>query len=443
MSMEPAFQLMAEEPGQFKFQFMFESSLSFARQLDTKDPLAKFRSKFIIPTHEGSEAIYFLGNSLGLQPKTTHPYISKVLKQWAQYGVEAFFLSDEPWLKYHDQLVCALSRIVGALPQEVVVMNQLTVNLHLMLASFYQPHGKRNKIICEAKAFPSDQYMLETHVRQRGLDPKEIIIEVHPAEGEDLIHEDDIRKTIKLYKDEVSLVLWGGVNYYTGQVFDMSKITEWAHDAGAIVGFDLAHAAGNIKLQLHDWDVDFACWCSYKYLNSGPGAIGSAFIHERFHKVKSLNRFGGWWGQNKERRFLMEKEFLPIDNAEGWQLSTPSPILYASHKASLEIFNEAGIDAIVEKGQLMSDYAFYLLNEINKTGKEVMKIITPSNRAKKGCQLSLLMKKNGKDIFDQLTKNGVFSDWREPDVIRIAPVPLYNTFEEIWRFATLLKECLN
>ena len=443
MLMAPAYQLMEEGPGQFKFQFMFESSLSFARQLDEKDPLAKYRRKFIIPTHEGSEAIYFLGNSLGLQPKVTKEYIGQVLEQWAQYGVEAFFLSDEPWLKYHDHLIGPLSKIVGALPHEIVVMNQLTVNLHLMMTTFYQPTGKRNKIICEAKAFPSDQYMLETHIRQRGLDPNEVLIEVHPQKGRDLIDETDIKKTIENHKDELSLVLWGGVNYYTGQVFDMSKITAWAHKADAKVGFDLAHAAGNIKLELHNWDVDFACWCSYKYLNSGPGSIGGAYIHEKFHKDKTLQRLGGWWGQNKERRFLMEKEFIPIENAEGWQLSTPSPILYASHKAALDLFEEAGIDAIVKKGQMQSDYALYLLNEINNTGNEVMKIITPSAQGKKGCQLSLLMKKNGKAIFDQLTKNGVFADWREPNVIRIAPVPLYNTFEEIWRFSALLKECLN
>ena len=291
------FLLMEEGQAQFKFHLMFDSSLSFARQLDKNDPLAKFRSKFIIPTHENSEAIYFLGNSLGLQPKSTKQYINNILDQWAQYGVEAFFLSDDPWLQYHDKLIKPLANIVGALPHEIVVMNQLTVNLHLMLASFYQPNSKRNKIICEAKAFPSDQYMLETHIRQRGLDPEKVIIEVHPPQGKDLIEETDIQKAIEKYKDEVSLVFWGGVNYYTGQVFDISNITTWAHNVGALAGFDLAHAAGNIKLDLHDWSVDFACWCSYKYLNSGPGAIGGSFIHERFHKDRSLNRLAGWWGQ--------------------------------------------------------------------------------------------------------------------------------------------------
>lgn len=423
---------------------MFDSSLSFALELDKKDPLSKFRNRFIIPRHKDAEAIYFLGNSLGLQPKSTKQYINHILDQWANYGVEAFFVSEEPWLKYHDRLTGPLSKIVGALPHEIVVMNQLTVNLHLMLATFYQTAGKRNKIICEAKAFPSDQYMLETHVRQRGLDPSDIIVEVHPPNGKELIEEYDILKTIERYKEEVALIFWGGVNYYTGQVFDIIKITQWAHKIGAKAGFDLAHAAGNIRLQLHDWDVDFACWCSYKYLNSGPGAIGGTFVNEKFHKDKSLNRLGGWWGQNKERRFLMEKEFQPIENAEGWQLSTPSPVLYASHRAALDLFEEAGMEAIINKGKMMSDYTFFLLNSVAQNSKgQILQIITPSQLDKKGCQISILMKKRGKEIFDQLTNNGVFADWREPDVIRIAPVPLYNTFEEIWKFSSLMEKALN
>src|SRR5215216_5524297 len=269
----------------------FENSLSFAQSLDATDSLRKFRTEFLIPTVDDEEQIYFLGNSLGLQPKRAPLYIMQVLDEWKQYGVEAFFMGEQPWLHYHDQLVQPLAKIVGAQPNEVVVMNQLTVNLHLLLISFYQPAGKRNKIICESKAFPSDQYMLETHIKQRGLDPKEIIIEVSPKEGEALIDDGNILETIERYKDELALVLWGGVNYYTGQVFDMQQITESAHKAGAKVGFDLAHAAGNIKLHLHDCDVDFACWCSYKYLNSGPGAIAGTFINERYHTDASLQRF--------------------------------------------------------------------------------------------------------------------------------------------------------
>jgi kynureninase len=295
----------------------FENSIEYAKSLDEADPLRKFRTEFIFPIVDEKEQIYFLGNSLGLQPKRTPLYIMQILDQWGQHGVEAFFTGEQPWLNYHDLLVQPLAKIVGALPQEVVVMNQLTVNLHLLLISFYQPIGKRNKIICEAKAFPSDQYMLETHIKQRGLHPKENLIEVAPRKGEELVCEEDILQAIEQYKDELALVFWGGVNYYTGQVFDMQKIVEAGHKAGAKVGFDLAHAAGNIKLQLHDWDADFACWCSYKYLNSGPGAIAGAFINERYHTDETLQRFAGWWGYKKEKRFLMEPGFDPIQTAEG------------------------------------------------------------------------------------------------------------------------------
>jgi kynureninase len=419
----------------------FENSLSFAQFLDAADPLRKYRMEFLIPTVDDKEQIYFLGNSLGLQPKRTPLYIMQVLDEWKQYGVEAFFMGEQPWLHYHDQLTQPLAKIVGALPHEVVVMNQLTVNLHLILVSFYQPLGKRNKIICEAKAFPSDQYMLETHIKQRGLNSDEVLIEIAPRKGEDLINEEDILKTIEQYKDELALVLWGGVNYYTGQVFDMQKITEAGHKAGTKVGFDLAHAAGNIELHLHEWDVDFACWCSYKYLNSGPGAIAGAFVNERYHTDASLQRFAGWWGYKKEKRFLMEPGFDPIPTAEGWQLSTPSPVLYASHKAALEIFDEAGFDAIVKKGQELSDYLIFIIDDLNsKFSEPIIKVLTPRNEKEKGCQVSILMLQKGKEVYDALTKNGVFADWREPDVIRVAPAPLYNSFEEVWRFGEILRE---
>jgi kynureninase len=418
----------------------FENTISFAQSLDETDSLKKFRTEFIIPKRDEREQIYFLGNSLGLQPKRTPLYIMQVLAQWNHYGVEGFFMGDQPWLNYHEQLVLPLSKIVGALPQEIVVMNQLTVNLHLLLVSFYQPTKKRNKIICESKAFPSDQYMLETHIKQRGLNPKEILIEILPGEGEVLIDEKDIIAAIEKHKEELALVLWGGANYYTGQVFDMQKITEAAHNAGAIAGFDLAHAAGNIKLKLHEWDVDFACWCNYKYLNSGPGAVAGAYIHERYHTDISLQRFAGWWGYKKEKRFLMEPGFDPIPSAEGWQLSTPSPVLYAAHKAALEIFDEAGFNEVTAKGHILSDYLLFIIDDINhRSSKPLIKILTPRNPSEKGCQVSMLMLKNGKQIFDVLTKNGVFADWREPGVIRVAPVPLYNTFEEIWRFGKILE----
>jgi len=418
----------------------FENSIEFAKSLDNADCLRKFRTEFIILTVGGVEQIYFLGNSLGLQPKRTPLYIMQILDQWGHHGVEGFFRGEQPWLNYHDQLVQPLAKIVGALPQEIVVMNQLTVNLHLLLISFYQPSKKRNKIICESKAFPSDQYMLETHIKQRGLDPEDVLIQIKPREGEVLLCEDDIIAAMGQHKNELALVLWGGVNYYTGQVFNMQKITETGHKAGAKVGFDLAHAAGNIRLQLHDWDVDFASWCSYKYLNSGPGAIAGAYINERYHTDKKLQRFAGWWGHKKEKRFLMKPGFDPIPSAEGWQLSTPSPVLYAAHKAALDIFEEAGLDDIFNKGQALSNYLFSVIADINnKLAGPAIKILTPGNENEKGCQVSMLVPGNGKYVFDTLTKNGVFADWREPDVIRVAPAPLYNSFEDIWRFGKILE----
>lgn len=418
---------------------LFQNTQTFAQQLDTQDILRPFRNEFIIPERDGKEQIYFLGNSLGLQPKNTPSYIQQILDQWSQYGVKGFTEGEQPWMDYHNQLTNTLSHIVGALPQEVVVMNQLTVDLHLMMVSFYRPNGKRNKIICEAKAFPSDQYMLETHIQQRGLDSEEVIVEVSPRQGSVTIDHEDIIATINQYKDEVALVLWGGVNYYTGQVFDMHAITTAAHSAGALVGFDLAHAVGNIPLQLHDWDVDFACWCNYKYLNAGPGAIGGAYIHERYHSDITLPRFAGWWGYERSNQFKMQKGFLPIPTAEGWALSTPSPILFAALKASLDMFAKVDMVQLFQKGQQLSDYLLYIINEINQPyASPLIKVITPVSE--KGCQVSMLMLKHGKEIFDMLTTNGIFADWREPDVIRIAPVPLYNTFEEVWRFGQLLQQ---
>ena len=418
-----------------------EKSLSFAKQLDDTDLLKRFRDEFIIPSVNGKEQIYFLGNSLGLQPKKAEAAIKEILLQWADYGVEGFFKGNKPWLYSHDELTKPLSVIVGALPHEVVVMNQLTVNLHLMLVSFYKPKGKRNKIICEAKAFPSDQYMFETHVRHHGLNPDETIIEVQPRNGEHIIRTEDILQTIETYKEETALVLFSGINYYTGQLFDIPAITTAAKTAGAIAGFDLAHAAGNADLQLHKWNVDFACWCSYKYLNSGPGAIGGVYIHERHHNDSSLSRFAGWWGYDQATRFKMEKGFKPMQGAEGWQLSTPSFMLYASHKVALDIFEQAGWDKIKAKRDLLKEYLWFLLNTVNDTvSDEIIEFITPANEKEKGCQVSMLMLKRGREIFDSLEKNGVMVDWREPNVIRLAPVPLYNTFGEVWRFAELLKK---
>jgi kynureninase len=422
---------------------MFENSGAFARKLNAVDPLASFRNEFIIPEHNGKQQIYFLGNSLGLQPKRTQGKLQEVLDTWAQYGVEGFFMGSQPWLQYHDQLTGPLSAIVGALPHEVVVMNQLTVNLHLLMISFYRPRGKRNKIICEAKAFPSDQYMFETHVKHYGFDPEKVIIEVQPREGEHTIRHEDILRTIEQYKDELALVLWGGVNYYTGQLFDMPAIAKAAQATGAKVGFDLAHAAGNVPLQLHDWNVDFAAWCSYKYMNSGPGAVGGAYIHERYHKDASIQRFAGWWGNEKETQFLMRKGFVPMASAGGWQLSTPSPLLYAAHKASLELFAEAGWEKLQAKRQQLNQWLWFLLEEMeNNAANPVIEFITPRHEAERGCQVSMLMLRDGKQIFDALTEAGIMVDWREPNVIRLAPVPLYNTFEEVWQFGDTLKKLI-
>jgi kynureninase len=422
----------------------FENTIEFAKSLDANDPLKDFRERFMIPLIDGKEQIYFLGNSLGLQSKNVKEEINKILDQWANLGVEGFFMGKDRWLDYHDRLTKSLSKFIGAKPNEITVMNQLTVNLHLMMVSFYQPAGKRSKIVCEAKAFPSDQYMLETHIRYHGLDPDEVLIEIGPREEEHLIRNEDILNIIDKYRDEIALILFSGVSYYTGQVFDIKTITEAAHAIGAIAGFDLAHAAGNISLQLHDWNVDFGCWCSYKYLNSGPGAMGGVFIHEKFHGEQNIKRFGGWWGYDKNTRFQMEKGFRPIPTAEGWQLSTPSILLYASHKAALQIFEEAGWENLQAKQRSLNTYLWFVLDELNRSSeKEVIEFITPKNKSETSCQVSMLMLRRGREIFEELGRQGVMVDWREPSVIRIAPVPLYNTFEEVWRFGNIIRSILS
>jgi kynureninase len=417
-------------------------SIETAQQLDREDPLASFRERFIIPVQEGKEQVYFLGNSLGLQPTTTAGYIDKIMKDWANLGVESFFHAPEPWMHYHDHLVKTLATVVGAKSSEVVVMNQLTVNLHLMLVSFYRPAGKRFKIICEAKAFPSDQYAFETHVRHHGFDPEKAVIEVKPREGELTLRTEDIISVIQEHGEETALILFGGINYYTGQFFDLKSITAAGHAAGTVVGFDLAHAAGNVALQLHDWNVDFACWCSYKYLNSGPGAIGGAFIHEKHHGA-NLTRFAGWWGYDINTRFKMEKGFVPMPGAEGWQLSTPAIFLYAAHRAALEIVEAAGWDAIQEKRLKLNSFLWSLLEELDQeTGGQQLRFITPREAHARGCQVSMLMLQNGKAVYDGLMKAGFIVDWREPDVIRFAPVPLYNSYTEVWNFVQALRGLL-
>lgn len=422
----------------------FENSLGFARYMDEKDPLKHFREKFFIPIIHGKECIYFTGNSLGLQPKTTQDYVVNELEDWANYGVEGHFHAANPWVSYHEMFAPLLADIVGAEPEEVVAMNQLTVNLHLLMASFYRPTKERYKIICEAKAFPSDQYALASQALLHGLDPATTIIEVGPREGEQYIHTENILASIKQHEKELAVVLFGGVNYYSGQVFDMKTICRAAHDAGAFCGFDLAHAAGNIPLKLHAWDVDFACWCSYKYLNSGPGGVAGAFIHKNHTGNKKLVRLAGWWGHDKENRFKMEKDFDPIPTAEGWQLSNAPVLSMAAHKASLDIFKEAGMENLFAKAKLLSGYLHFVLDDINQSCSEkVIDVITPANESEHGCQVSMLMLRNGKQVFETLNKAGVIADWREPNVIRIAPVPLYNSFEDIYRFGEIIASFLS
>ena len=424
----------------------YKNSLEFAQQLDEQDELKSYREQFYIPVINGKETIYFTGNSLGLQPKSTADYINTELQDWAKWGVEGHFYAKNPWFAYHEMFAEPVAKIVGALPKEVVVMNNLTVNLNLLLVSFYRPTKERYKILCEAKAFPSDQYALEMQVKNAGLNPDDAIIEIAPREGEHTIHNEDIIAAIKEAGDSLACVMIGGVNYFTGQVFDMKAITEAAHKVGANCGFDLAHGAGNIELNLHDWGVDFACWCSYKYLNSGPGGVSGVYINEKHCNNTELPRFAGWWGQEKETRFLMEKGFNPMKSAEAWQMSNAPVLTMAAHKAAIDIFEEVGMDKLLKKQKDLSGYLEFIIDDINASltdSSKSLEIITPRNWEERGCQVSVIAHGYGKDLFDTLTAEGVISDWREPNVIRMAPVPLYNSFEDIYRFGEILKKALN
>ncbi|PKQ69779.1 kynureninase [Raineya orbicola] len=409
---------------------------AFAQELDAQDELKHFRSRFFIPQHEGKEVIYLCGNSLGLQPKTASEAIQKELNKWADYGVEGHFVGEQPWWQFRKPIKPLLAEILGAKPTEVAIMNSLTTNLHLLLVSFYNPQGKRKKVLMEAGAFPSDQYALETHLHFRGVSPDENIIEVAPQKNEHILQTEQILETIEKLADELALVIFGGVNYYTGQVFEMQKITQKAHQVGAVVGFDLAHAVGNVKLDLHAWQVDFATWCSYKYLNSGPGGVSGIFIHEKHHN-KDLPRFGGWWGQVESERFLMKKGFKPIPDADGWQLSNEPILPMALHQASLQVFHEATMDKLVAKSNLLTHYLYEWLIEF---AGEHIEIITPKNPPHRAAQLSIFAKSKGKELHQYLLKNGIITDWREPNVVRMAPVPLYNTFTEVFLTAQKVAE---
>lgn len=410
----------------------FQNSLAFAQSLDQQDRLSAFRNQFLIPKVNGKDIIYLCGNSLGLQAKNTKKELDKQLNAWENYAVEAWFEEDTQWLQYHHAIEDLLAPIVGAKASEVTCMNSLTVNLHLLLTSFYQPKGKRYKILMEGGAFPSDQYALESHVKTRGYAYEDAVIEIFPREGEETLRTADILKVIQEHQDDLVLVLFGGINYYTGQFFDLEAISKAGHAVGAMVGFDLAHAAGNVPVKLHDWGVDFACWCSYKYMNSGPGGISGIFVHEK-HFESDLPRLAGWWGYQLKQRFKMEKGFIPEAGAEGWQVSTSPILLMATHKAALEVIQSAGFENMREKSVLLTAYLEFIIQKVNdQVGEEFLKIITPKNPAERGCQLSIICKRGGKTLFDALVAQNIIGDWREPNVIRLSPVPLYNSFEEIY-----------
>lgn len=415
----------------------FEASLEYAKKLDEKDPLERYRKRFYFPKHKGKRAIYLCGNSLGLQPKTVSKAIKQELKDWKNLAVGGYFNGKHPWLTYHQQFKKPLADMMGCRPEEVTVMNALTVNLHLLLMSFYKPSGSRHKIIMEAGAFPSDQYAVETQVGLYDYNPDDAIIEIEPRGGEKTLRTEDIIQIIESNRESVCLVLLGGINYYTGQLYDIKQITQVAHDSGAIAGFDLAHVVGNVPMSLRKWNVDFAVWCSYKYLNGGPGAVAGIYIHQQYGNDLAYRRLGGWWGNDEKTRFKMEKGFMPKHGASGWQLSTTQVFNMVALKASMEIFDEVGIRAIRKKSIKQTAYLEYLLKQLVHLKFE---IITPADPQQRGAQLSLYFSENGKAIHDRLIENGIIVDYREPGVIRVAPAPLYNSYEDVFKFYIILKE---
>ncbi|TYA84464.1 kynureninase [Seonamhaeicola marinus] len=415
--------------------------LDFALEQDKKDVLKPYKDQFYIPKDKhGNNLIYMTGNSLGLQPKSTKHYINQELTDWAALGVEGHFEAKNPWLPYHEFLTESMAKVVGAKPIEVVVMNTLTTNLHLMMVSFYKPTKTRYKILIESDAFPSDKYAVESQLRHHGFDHNEGLILWQPRDNEELLRYEDLEAILDTQGDEIALIMIGGINYYTGQYFNLKRITELGHKHGCKVGFDCAHGAGNVKLNLHDSGADFAVWCTYKYLNSGPGSLAGCFVHERHAHNKDLNRFTGWWSHNKATRFTMRDEFDQLPGAEGWQLSNPPILSMAAIKASLDIFHEVGIDALVEKSKQLTGYFEFLLKEL---GDDIIRIITPKHPEERGCQLSIQVKNADKTLHHKLTEAGVITDWREPDVIRCAPVPLYNSFEDVYVLVEKLKTILN
>jgi kynureninase len=418
----------------------FEPHHEFALNLDRNDPLAKYRTAFHIPKDEqGNDWLYFTGNSLGLQPKTTKSAIEQELNDWANLGVEGHFEAKNPWMPYHEFLTESMAKIMGAKPIEIVVMNTLTTNLHLLMVSFYNPTKKRHKILIESDAFPSDRYAVQTQLEFHGYDTNECLIEWTPRTDEKLLRTEDLEQILETQGEEIALLLIGGVNYYTGQYLDLKKIAALGHAKGCKVGIDLAHGAGNIQPELHDSGIDFAAWCTYKYLNAGPGSLGGVFVHERYAHDKTLKRFAGWWSQNKATRFNMRQPLDITPGAEGWQLSNPPILSMAAIKAALDLFNEVGMNKLREKSIKLTGYLEFLIKGLNHAQIE---IITPSDSNQRGCQLSIQVKNANKDLHKKLTEQHVITDWREPDVIRCAPVPFYNSFEDVFRMVEILKTLL-
>lgn len=416
------------------------ATASFAEEMDHKDPLGSIRAKFHIPKDpKGEDCVYLCGNSLGLQPKSVEAALKQELEDWKNLAVEGHFRAKHPWMPYHEFLTKQLANLVGARPIEVVAMNGLTANLHLMMVSFYRPTKARHKILIEAQCFPSDRYAVESQIRYHGFDPASSLIALAPRAEEALLHTEDIERVIEQEGDTIALILIGGVNYYTGQCFDMPRITQAGHRKGCVVGFDLAHAVGNVPLALNEWDVDFACWCSYKYLNSGPGSVAGCFVHERHAENPALPRFAGWWGHDKKTRFKMGPDFHPMSGAEGWQLSNPPILSLAAVKASLDIFDAVGMRTLREKSLKLTGYMEFLLDELKS---KAFSIITPRDPKERGCQLSIVLKKDGRALFEGLQAQGVMCDWREPDCIRVAPVPLYNSFSDVHRFVRIFAQLL-
>jgi kynureninase len=418
----------------------FQPTAAFAAEKDARDPLAKYRAQFHFPkAPDGSDFVYLCGHSLGLQPKSARRYVDELLDDWARLGVEGHFHGNSPWMPYHRFLTDRTARLVGAQPEEVVVMNSLTVNLHLMMVSFYRPTPQRHKLVIEASAFPSDQYAVKSQIRFHGFDPSTSLIELTPRPGEFVIRDEDIQTLIEKQGDSIALIMLGGLNYSSGQLFDMPAITKAGHAKGCVVAFDLAHAAGNLPLQLHDWDVDFAVWCSYKYLNGGPGCVAGCFVHERHANAQDLPRFAGWWGHDEKSRFQMGPDFHATAGAEGWQLSNPTIMALAALRGSMDLFDEAGMTKLRAKSLDLTGYLEFLLNH---QANSKFEIITPRDPARRGAQLSLRIADGKRPICDQLLKNGVICDWREPDILRVAPVPLYNSFGDVHRFVQVLSTVL-